>query len=149
MAKRTPSEVVLSPYLICRHRFRRGDTCRDSSTLVSSLVKAWTQLVIHDLPTLLNACTVMPGASMSLRSRSASYLRSLEALNLGERPGQSQCCLSHFIPPTWDIRPDRNSPQSFLSAPQVILHYDASHCAALAHASSIPNQEPSALPTGQ
>lgn len=53
------------------------------------------------------------------------------------------------MPPTHSTRPGRCSPQSLLPAPQVVLHYDASHCAALAHAGPVPNQKTSTLPTGK
>lgn len=41
------------------------------------------------------------------------------------------------------------SPQGLLAAPQVVLQDDAGHCAALAHASAITDEEASTLPTGE
>lgn len=52
-------------------------------------------------PTLFSACTAMLGASMSRRSRSASYLRSLETLNL---EGEGQWVLG-LLPQAGHTRP--------------------------------------------
>lgn len=149
MAKRTPSEVVLSPYLICRHRFRHGHVCRDSPPSVSSVVKGM-ESADHPRPTYLAQCVHCDAWGLNVSQVPfCIILEVIGGTEPGERPGQVHHCLLHPVPPTRFLRPDRHLPQSLLPAPQVVLHDDTSHCAAFAHAGSIPDQETSALPTGQ
>lgn len=84
---------------------------------------------------------------MSRRSRSASYLRSLETLNLGLRASRLQ-----EPPPRLRARPTPrggSSPQGLLPAPQIVLQDDAGHRAALTHTRAIANEEACALPAGE
>ena len=84
---------------------------------------------------------------MSRRSRSASYLRSLETLNLGLRASRLQ-----EPPPRLQARPSPrggSSPQGLLPAPQIVLQDDAGHRAALTHTRAISDEEARALPAGE
>lgn len=147
MANKTPSEVVLSPYLIWKEGWTWVRMRRRMGRAAPTPGGGW-----GDAPTLFSACTAMLEASISRRSRSASYLRSLETLNLRAQ-------LVGVGPTAGRSRPPQGrraggcgrgrSPQGLLAAPQVVLQDDAGHGAPLAHACAVADEEARALPAGE
>lgn len=149
MAKRTPSEVVLSPYLICRQ-------CRcGKAPQFPPCGRSWVEL--GDPTPLGGFCSTHLAQHMHCNAWGFNVTQVtlciiFEVVGDTEPGGRGvawsgAACTPPAPRPTHSRC--RHSPQGLLPATQVVLHNDASHCATLAHTSPVANEEACTLPAGQ